>query len=301
MLYPLLASSSFLPQHPPNNVHQQHQFTDDLAHSLVHQQPPPTTPTHSLNSLAQLTHSLTHPRTHSLTLTHTHPLTSPHLTSPHLTSPHLTSPHLTSPHLTSPHLTSPHLTSPHLTSPHLTSPHLTSPHLTSPHLTSPHLTSPHLTSPHLTSPHLTSPHLTSPHLTSPHLTSPHSPHLNPLTQLTRGSDVRPGVALASLGLRGCDLRGRRSTWCSPRCRMYALCDLRGRLRGAAAIEKVFPLRCIRSAFLLLLLHLPPPVHQPPTTNCPLLCLVKLLTCGVIRSYNGWGMRSVGQPPRHSEQ
>ena len=26
-------------------------------------------------------------------------------------------------------------------------------------------------------------------------------------------------------------------------------------------------------------------HQPPTTNCPPQCLVKLLTCGVVRSYN----------------
>ena len=35
---------------------------------------------------------------------------------------------------------------------------------------------------------------------------------------------------------------------------------------------------------------PPPTpptnhHQPPTTNCPPQCLVKLLTCGVVRSYN----------------
>ena len=48
-------------------------------------------------------------------------------------------------------------------------------------------------------------------------------------------------------------------------------------------------------------HQPTATNELPTTNCPLLCLVKLLTCGVIRSYNGWGMRSVGQPPRHSEQ
>ena len=92
--------------------------------------------------------------------------------------------------------------------------------------------------------------------------------------LCKGSDVRPGVPWSPLLCRWL-LRGRRGTWCSARGRMYALASLH--------------------SLTHILIHSPDsPTITPPSLLYFLfpscfsmlsLSLEKLVTCGVIRSYN----------------